>query len=49
MNITKVVIKQKKDKAIDDWGMTFKYKEAYRKDEDIWKIHIDFDLIKWGF
>ncbi|HPC37757.1 MAG TPA: hypothetical protein PLF21_00425 [Exilispira sp.] len=41
--------KTKEDKAIDDWKMNDKYKEAYRKDEDIWKIHLDFDLIKWGF
>lgn len=41
--------KTKDNKAIDDWKMTEKHKEEYINDKYIWKIHIDFKLINWGF
>lgn len=41
--------KSNETKAIDDWKMTEKYKNIYKKDKNIMQIHLDFTSINWSF
>jgi len=38
---------RKKDKILDDWKMTEKYKQLYNSDEQIKHLHIKFELKHW--
>jgi Holliday junction resolvase-like predicted endonuclease len=40
---------RKKDRILDDWKMTEKYKRQYASDEQIKHIHIDFKLNNWNW